>query len=118
MAPSVKVGNWLQDPAKNGNGASNEAYESGSGSESESEASTSAVTRGVGRAGAAVEVGGAEEAEENAKEVKVQEEIDWNDVLGRLKRAVGDPSQKRRQSFIGKYLSVNSDCESFLGTEG
>lgn len=120
MAPSVKVGNWLQDPAKNGNGASNEAYESGSGSESESEASTSAVTRGVRRAGAAVEAAGAgtEEEQEDAKEVKVQEEIDWNDVLGRLKRAVGDPSQKRRQAFIGKYLSVTSDCESHLGTDG
>jgi len=85
MAPSEKVGSWLSE------NKSAEAYDSGSASEAES--SKDAVN-GNGN---------------GSKEKR--EEVDWNDVLGRIRLAVADKSPKRRQAFIGRNLYVNEDCE-------
>jgi hypothetical protein len=118
MAPSVKVGNWLQsDENTDANGSKAEAYESGS--ESESEASTSAitakpkVTAPIQSNGKAVDEDEEEEASVRpAAAVAAQEVVDWDEVMGRCKRAVGDASAKRRQAFIQKYLGVSEDCKS------
>lgn len=118
MAPSVKVGNWLQsDEHTDANGSKAEAYESGS--ESESEASTSAITAKP-KVKAPVQSNGKvvdeDEEEENvtpAAAAAAQEVVDWDEVVGRCKRAVGDASAKRRQAFIHKYLSVSDDCKSY-----
>jgi len=120
MAPSVKVGNWLQsDEHTDANGSKAEAYESGS--ESESEASTSAITAKP-KVKAPVQSNGKvvdeDEEEEGVRPaataaVAAQEVVDWDEVMGRCKRAVGDASAKRRQAFIQKYLSVSDDCKSY-----
>ena len=88
MAPSEKVGSWLSE------NKSAEAYDSGSASEAES--SKDAVNG-------------------NSKEKR--EEVDWNDVLGRIRLGVADKSPKRRQAFIGRNLYVNEDCESSVTLE-
>jgi hypothetical protein len=91
MAPSEKVGSWLSDKQAE---ESAEAYDSGSASEAES--SNGKQTKRNG----------------NGNEVKEKrEEVDWNDVLGRIRLAVGDKSPKRRQAFIARNLYVNEDCE-------
>lgn len=83
MAPSEKVGSWLSE------NKSAEAYDSGSASEAESSKD-------------AVNGNGSKEK---------REEVDWSDVLGRIRWAVADKSPKRRQAFIGRNLYVNEDCE-------
>lgn len=88
MAPSEKVGSWLSDNKVS------EAYDSGSASEAES---SSGNANGNGKS--------------NGTKVE-REEVDWSDVLGRIRIAVGDKSPKRRQAFIARNLYVSEDCES------
>jgi hypothetical protein len=38
------------------------------------------------------------------------EDIDWEKVLPKLRKAVVDPSNVRRRAFVSKYLQVSSDC--------
>jgi len=97
MAPSEKVGSWLSDTK-----ATEEAYDSGSGSGSEAEGQAEGSnTNGNGR-------------KINGSGPKVvREEVDWNDVLGRIRIAIGDKSPKRRQAFIARNLYVSNDCKSF-----
>ena len=120
MAPKAKVGSWLE---KNQEAPAAEAYASDSDS-GESEASTSAAVRqpkaspANGKSPAHVENGDeeADEYEEGygglADERGREEDIDWEDVLSRLKLALGDKSKKRRQAFIARYLYVSEICES------
>lgn len=117
MAPSAKVGSWLE---KNQEVQPSEAYASDSDS-GESEASTSAAVRKPN--GSAPNgkqpVPDATDLEDDADEDYVpqaddkgrEENIEWEDVLGRLKVALGDKSKKRRQAFIARYLYVTEDCE-------
>ena len=98
MTATVKVGSWLSENTKAEEAA--EAYDSGSGSDSDAEAE-------AGGSGAVRKV--------NGEEIK-REEVDWTDVLGKIRIAVSDKSPKRRQEFIGRNLYVTDDCES--GDEG
>jgi hypothetical protein len=92
MAPSEKVGSWLSDKQQAQESA--EAYDSGSASEAEAEAESSKdAVNGNG----------------NVKEKR--EEVDWSDILGKIRSAVGDKSPKRRQAFIVRNLYVSEDCE-------
>jgi hypothetical protein len=90
MTATVKVGSWLSENTKAEEAA--EAYDSGSGSGSESEHEAE-PTRKV-----------------NGEEIK-REEVDWTDVLGKIRIAIGDKSPKRRQAFIGRNLYVTDDCK-------
>jgi hypothetical protein len=92
MTATVKVGSWLSENTKAEEAA--EAYDSGSasGSDSEAEAETG-LARKV-----------------NGEEIK-REEVDWTDVLGKIRIAIGDKSPKRRQAFIGRNLYVTDDCK-------
>jgi len=98
MTATVKVGSWLSENTKAEEAA--EAYDSGSGSDSDAEAE-------AGGSGAVRKV--------NGEEIK-REEVDWTDVLGKIRIAVSDKSPKRRQEFIGRNLYVTDDCE--LGDGG
>ena len=98
MTATVKVGSWLSENTKAEEAA--EAYDSGSGSDSDAEAE-------AGGSGAVRKV--------NGEEIK-REEVDWTDVLGKIRIAVSDKSPKRRQEFMGRNLYVTEDCES--GAEG
>ena len=98
MTATVKVGSWLSENTKAEEAA--EAYDSGSVSDSDAEAE-------AGGSGAVRKV--------NGEEIK-REEVDWTDVLGKIRIAVSDKSPKRRQEFIGRNLYVTDDCES--GDEG
>lgn len=82
MAPSEKVGSWLTEKQAQ---ESAEAYDSGSASEAESS--------------------------KDAVKSEKREEVDWNDVLGRIRLGVADKSPKRRQAFIARNLYVTEDCE-------
>jgi hypothetical protein len=90
MTATVKVGSWLSENTKAEEAA--EAYDSGSGSGSESEHEAE-PTRKV-----------------NGEEIK-REEVDWTDVLGKIRIAIGDKSPKRRQAFIARNLYVTDDCK-------
>lgn len=114
-AAKDKVGSWLE---MNQNAPPAEAYASDSDS-GESEASTSAAVRQPKANGKspAVAQDDEEDGEEDvyappADERGREEDIDWEDVLSRLKLALGDKSKKRRQAFIARYLYVTKTCES------
>jgi hypothetical protein len=120
MAPKAKVGSWLE---KNQDTPSTEAYASDSDS-GESEASTSAAVKQTkvsvanGKSPANPqdddEDGDEDDYAAVADERGREEDIDWEDVLSRLKLALGDKSKKRRQAFIARYLYVAEDCKSGL----
>lgn len=120
MAPKAKVGSWLE---KNQDAPSAEAYASDSDS-GESEASTSAAVRRPTEAAPngkspAIARDDDEDGDDDvyaapADERGREEDIDWEDVLNRLKLALGDKSKKRRQAFIARYLYVTEDCMLLL----
>jgi hypothetical protein len=108
MATSAKVGSWLSENTKAEERA--EAYESDSGSESEASASAVKTRKSNGNGELEEDEDKDEVKEEKVKKVE-REAIDWTDVLGKIKMAVGDKSPKRRQAFITRYLYVTDDCE-------
>lgn len=118
MAPKAKVGSWLE---KNQDAPSAEAYASDSDS-GESEASTSAAVRRPKEAAANGKspVAARDDEEEGDEDVYAapadergrEEDIDWENVLSRLKLALGDKSKKRRQAFVARYLYVTEDCKT------
>lgn len=123
MAPSAKVGSWLE---KNKDVQPSEAYASDSDS-GESEASTSAAVRKPNGSAKQEQPPVADDDDDDIEEDAYaaqaddkgrEENIDWDDVLGRLKLAVGDKSKKRRQAFITRYLYVTTDCKSLKECTG
>ena len=97
MSPSANVDRWLDGAASN---QPKEAYESDSGAES----STSAQARARKSNDAPIGSGPGSDDDGGAKD------IDWAEVIGKVRSAVLDQSPKRRQLFFQRYLTVSTTC--------
>ncbi len=108
MPAKAKVGSWLED---SGSAAASEAYESSeagsSGSSSGSEAGDGSSQTGNVN-GTKLDRRNVDEDEEDEDEEpdEREEEVDWDALLPKIRPAVMDRSEKRRESFISRYLVV------------
>lgn len=111
MPAKAKVGSWLDK--SNGSGV-DEAYESSDDEGSSARVAAAAAVKtnqplDDGDSDDEVDEGGdLGRNEETKREVNV----DWENVLPKIRPALEDPSSKRRRAFIDKYLYVNESCES------
>lgn len=55
-----------------------------------------------------------EEVNGAADGIKREENVDWETVLPKVRPALEDPSDKRRRTFIGRYLYVSESCKLHL----
>ena len=78
-----------------------EAYDS----DSDSGSSTGSVSPATIKKEAVVNDTFDDDAEE------VEEVLDWESVMSRLRISILDRSKKRRAAFIGRYLNVTQTCE-------
>jgi hypothetical protein len=108
MPANDKVGSWLGD-----------AKGAADGDESdESDSAPVQRSNGQTRRGedAEDEEDDDEEEEVNgaADGVKREENVEWETVLPKVRPALEDPSDKRRRTFIGRYLYVSESCKLHL----
>lgn len=119
MSASAKVGSWLGKSKSGKSPATREAYESDSDAESVITASDSgeaspkrpaAAATGASTPAAGDDVDSDDEVvqDESAREAN----IDWATVIPKVRPALLDRSQKRREQFVARYLYVTDECGS------
>ncbi|EIW69657.1 hypothetical protein TREMEDRAFT_73934 [Tremella mesenterica DSM 1558] len=99
MSAKAKVGSWLNTASSD----LAEPYES-----SDAESSTSVLTRNEIAAQNPIEDEEEDEDVPEADDVGREEEVDWESVLPQIRGALLDKSQKRRKTFLSRYLYITA----------
>lgn len=98
-----KVGSWLGGSTSNNMA---EAYDS------DSDSSSSSVSPSTIKQAAAVNGGMEDDSDNGESEREVEEQLDWDTVMTKLRSAITDRSKTRRATFISRYLTVTESCTS------
>lgn len=108
MGSKAKVGSWLNK---------NEGEDVDEANESSDEGSSSGSMNGDDGAVTAAKMNGKvhlSEDEEDEVEQEKEEDIDWEQLLPKLRPAILDTSGKRKVAFISRYLTVTQNCKHSL----
>ena len=102
MPASDKVGSWLGD-AKGADGNESDGSDPGAAPRTNGSSGKQRADEDDEEDDDAVA------SEENG--VKREESVDWEMVLPKVRAALEDASDKRRRTFIGRYLYVTPICK-------